>query len=293
MIQQILNGLIIGSMYALVAIGFTLVLGVLDRLNFAHTEIFMLGGFVGLVVIQGGGPLWLTLPVAFAVCGGLGLVVELVCFRRIEGDARITAALSSVAAGLIIDDLLQKVYGTDPPSLPLPAYITDAGVRFLDTHLTYLDLLIVGVTLGLMLALQLYVARSRTGRAIRAVADSHVAASLLGINVRRVTQQVFFLSAGLAGVAGVLYALRTDIANLQAGLTFGLKALAVMAIGGMGDVRGAVIGGLAVGVLEGLAFYWDLGGYSDLVVWIAMILVLLVRPAGLFGGGVHVRETRA
>jgi branched-chain amino acid transport system permease protein len=293
MIQQILNGLIIGSMYALVAIGFTLVLGVLDRLNFAHTEIFMLGGFVGLVVIQGGGPLWLTLPVAFAVCGGLGLVVELVCFRRIEGDARITAALSSVAAGLIIDDLLQKVYGTDPPSLPLPAYITDAGVRFLDTHLTYLDLLIVGVTLGLMLALQLYVARSRTGRAIRAVADSHVAASLLGINVRRVTQQVFFLSAGLAGVAGVLYALRTDIANLQAGLTFGLKALAVMSIGGMGDVRGAVIGGLAVGVLEGLAFYWDLGGYSDLVVWIAMILVLLVRPAGLFGGGVHVRETRA
>lgn len=293
MIQQILNGLIIGSMYALVAIGFTLVLGVLDRLNFAHTEIFMLGGFVGLVVIQGGGPLWLTLPVAFAVCGGLGLVVELVCFRRIEGDARITAALSSVAAGLIIDDLLQKVYGTDPPSLPLPAYVTDAGVRFLDTHLTYLDLLIVGVTLGLMLALQLYVARSRTGRAIRAVADLHVAASLLGINVRRVTQQVFFLSAGLAGVAGVLYALRTDIANLQAGLTFGLKALAVMAIGGMGDVRGAVIGGLAVGVLEGLAFYWDLGGYSDLVVWIAMILVLLVRPAGLFGGGVHVRETRA
>jgi len=293
MIQQILNGLIIGSMYALVAIGFTLVLGVLDRLNFAHTEIFMLGGFVGLVVIQAGGPLWLTLPVAFGVCGGMGLVVELVCFRRIEGDARITAALSSVAAGLIIDDLLQKVYGTDPPSLPLPGYITDAGVRFLDTHLTYLDLLIVGVTLALMLALQLFVARSRTGRAIRAVADSHVAASLLGINVRRVTQQVFFLSAALAGVAGVLYALRTDIANLQAGLTFGLKALAVMAIGGMGDVRGAVIGGLAVGVLEGLAFYWGLGGYSDLVVWIAMILVLLVRPAGLFGGGVHVRELRA
>ena len=293
MIQQILNGLIIGSMYALVAIGFTLVLGVLDRLNFAHTEIFMFGGFVGLVVIQGGGPLWLTLPVAFAVCGGLGLVVELVCFRRIEGDARITAALSSVAAGLIIDDLLQKVYGTDPPSLPLPGYITDAGVRLLDTHLAYLDLLIVGVTLALMVALQIYVARTRTGRAIRAVADSHTAAALLGINVRRVTQQVFFLSAALAGVAGVLYAFRTDIANLQAGLTFGLKALAVMAIGGMGDVRGAVIGGLAVGVLEGLAFYWGLGGYSDLVVWIAMILVLLVRPAGLFGGGVHMREQRA
>lgn len=131
------------------------------------------------------------------------------------------------------------------------------------------------------------------GRNIRAVADSHVYAALLGVNVTRVTQEVFFVSSALAGVAGVLYSFRTGIANLDSGLTFGLKALAIMAIGGMGNMPGAVAAGLGIGVIEGLAFYLGLGTFSDLVVWITMILVLLVRPTGLFGSSVHVRERRA
>jgi branched-chain amino acid transport system permease protein len=293
MLLQILNGLIVGSMYALVAIGFSLVLGVLDRLNFAHTEVFMIGGFAAVLVVASGSPFWAAVPVAFLLGGVLGLVIEFVCFRRIERDARITAALSSVAVGLIIDDLTTKLFGTEPPSLELPGFVTDAGVRILGTRVTYLSMIILTTTLVLMAGLHALVTRSRVGRNIRAVADSHVNAALLGINVTRVTQEVFFVSSALAGVAGVLYSFRTGIANLDSGLTFGLKALAIMAIGGMGNLPGAVVAGLGIGVIEGLAFYLGLGTFSDLVVWVTMILVLLVRPTGLFGRSVHVREQRA
>lgn len=292
MFVQMLNGLIVGSMYALVAIGFSLVLGVLDRLNFAHTEIFMVGGFAAFVVIAGGAPFWLAIPFALVVGGVLGLAIELVCFRRLERDARITAALSSVAVGMIIGDLTQKLFGTDPPAISLPDYVTQSGFRVLDTRVTWLSLIVLCVTILLMVGLQALITRARTGRNIRAVADSPVNASLLGINVRRVTQDVFFLSGSLACVAGVLYSFRTGIANIDSGLTFGLKSLAIMAIGGMGNLTGAVLAGLAIGVIEGLSFYLGLGTFSDLVVWIAMILVLLARPAGLFGGGVHARESR-
>jgi len=293
MLVQMLNGLIVGSMYALVAIGFSLVLGVLDRLNFAHTVIFMVGGFAAVVVIDSGAPFWAAIPFSFLVGGILGLTIEFVCFRRIEREARITAALSSVAVGMIIGDLTQKIFGTDPPNVTLPDNISDSGIRILDTRVTWLSLIILGITLVLMVALQALITRARTGRNIRAVADSHVNASLLGVDVRRVTQHVFFVSSALAGVAGVLYSFRTGIANVDSGLTFGLKALAIMAIGGMGNMTGAVMASLAIGVLEGLSFYLALGTYSDLVVWFAMILVLLVKPSGIFGGGIHTRDIRA
>jgi branched-chain amino acid transport system permease protein len=280
-------------MYGLVAIGFSLVLGVLDRLNFAHTEVFMFGGFAGLIVLDSGGPIWLTVPIALVVGGLLGLMVEFICFRRITGEAKITAALSSVAVGLVIDDLTQKVFGTDPLSLPIPTFVNSAAFRLGGARITYLDLIIVSVTVLLMVGLHLLISRAKLGRDIRAVADSPENASLLGISVRRVTQAVFVLSSSLAGVAGLLYALRTGLANSDAGLTFGLKSTAIMAIGGMGDLRGAVIGGILIGVIEGLAFNFGLGQFSDLVVWVSVILVLLVRPAGIFGGGIHQLDVRA
>src|SRR4051794_25871638 len=184
LLDQIINGIILGSMYALVALGYTLVFGVLDKLNFAHGEIFMFGGYVGLSWLALGAPLWLAVFGACIICGVLGLVVELLSFRKFLGrDAQITASLSSLAIGIVIVDLVQKSWGSEPVSLPLPASLRTASFSFAGVNVTYLKAGILLFTLALMAALQLIVARTRLGRNIRAVADSPASATLLGINV--------------------------------------------------------------------------------------------------------------
>lgn len=290
--EQILNGLVLGSMYALIALGYTLVFGVLDKLNFAHGDIFMFGGFVAVSVLALGAPLWAGALAAFIVCGMLGLVVELVSFRKFRShDAQITAALSSLACSIVLIDATQKVWGTEPVGLPLATGIRTASVTVAGLRIAYVNIGILAFTLLLMVLLYVLIARTRMGRNIRAVADSAVAAELLGIDVTRVTQQTFFVASGLAGLAGVMLATRTGFVTTELGLTFGIKALAVMAIGGMGDLRGAVAGGLLAGIVEALAAQFGLGKFGDMAVWLLMIAVLLVRPAGLFGG--VRKETRA
>lgn len=289
---QIVNGLVSGAMYALVAIGFTLVVGVLDKLNFAHPEVFMFGGFAGVVVAQHM-PIWWAFPLSFIIGGIAGLLTEFISFRRFRSEeAKITAALSSLAVGLILVDIVQKVWGTEPVSLGLTGAVFTEGFKVAGVQFLYVQVVILAVTFGLMAGLHLIVARTRAGRQIRAVAESPVSASLLGINVRVVTQNVFFISSALAAVAGLLLALRTGVANSDLGLTFGLKAIAIMAIGGMGDLRGAVIAGLAIGVLEALTFQFGLGRLGEMTVWLAMLIVLLWRRGGLFSGGMHSGEQR-
>jgi branched-chain amino acid transport system permease protein len=289
---QILNGLVSGAMYALVAIGLTLVVGVFDKLNFAQPEVFMLGGFIGLVSLTYL-PLEWSFAFALVVGGLLGLFTEFVAFRRFQSaDSRTTAALSSLALGLVLTDLVHKVWGTEQVPLPqragwLSGTFGIAGVQFLN-----LQLLVLGVTLTLMIGLHFLITKARIGRQIRALAEAPTAAALLGINVLRVKQSVFFISSALAAVAGLLLALRSDAANSDIGLTFGLKAMAIMAIGGMGDLRGAVFAGFLIGVIEAVMFHFGLGRLGEMTVWLAMILILILRPSGLFSGGLHSREQR-
>ena len=289
---QIVNGLVSGAMYALVAIGFTLIIGVLDKLNFNHPEVFMFGGYVGLVALPHM-PVAGAFAMAFAVGGLLGVLTEWMAFRRFVGsDARTTAALSSLALGLILTDLVHKVWGTEPLRLPnLTGWLSESfgllGVNFLN-----LQMVLLAITFALMWALHHVIAHTRMGRQIRAVAESSAHASLLGVHVLRVNQVVFFISSGLASIAGLMLALRADTVSPDLGLTFGLKALAVMAIGGMGDMRGAVLAGLGIGVLEALMFHFGLGRLGELTVWAAMIATLLLKPAGLFASGHHGQEQR-
>ncbi|MGH6709282.1 MAG: branched-chain amino acid ABC transporter permease [Bradyrhizobium sp.] len=291
--EQIVNGLVLGSMYALIALGYTLVFGVLDKLNLAHPEIFMFGGFAGLTWLGLGAPLWAAILGAVAVAGALGLVVEISSFRKFTGrDASITAALSSLAFGIVIVDLTQKLWGTEPLALPVPTALRTTGFAFAGMMIAWIKLGILAFTLMLMLGLHLVVTRTRVGRNIRAVADQPTSAALLGVDVKRVNQQAFFIASALAGVAGLLLALRTGYVTSDIGLSLGLKALAIMAIGGVGDLRGAMLGGLLVGVLEALAFQFGLGRLADVAVWVLMIAVVLVRPAGLFGAA-PVKEARA
>jgi len=291
--EQLINGLVLGAMYALIAIGYSLVFGVLDKLTFAHSEIFMVGGYVGVATAALGMPVWWAIPFAIVIAGILGLIVEYVSFRKFNTpDGHITAALSSFAVGIVMIDLVQKVWGTDPVDLDIPRSIYTAGITAWGIRLAWIKLAILGTTLAIMVGLQLMIMKSRIGRNIRAVAESGTASALLGIDVKRVTQQTFFIASALAAVAGLMLALRGGFADSNVGLGFALKALAIMAIGGMGDVRGAMLGGLAIGVLEALAFQFDLGKFSEVLVWGLMIAVLLVRPTGLFGRATA-RELRA
>jgi branched-chain amino acid transport system permease protein len=284
LVEQIINGIVLGSMYALIAQGYTLVFGVLDKLNFAHSEIFMLGGFIAVSSVALGASIPLALLVTIGISGLLGLVVEFVGFRKFRShDAHITAALSSFAIGLVIIDLAQKVWGTESVAIAFPDELRIASIEILGIRIVLVKLGILALSLLLMLVLHLVVVRTNLGRSIRAVAESPGNAALYGINVTRITQLVFVIASALAGVAGMALTVRTGYANTATGFTFGLKALAIMAIGGMGDLRGAFLGGLLVGVLEALAFQWGLGQLADVAVWVFMICVLLVRPAGLFG----------
>lgn len=290
---QLVNGIVSGAMYALVAIGFSLIIGVLDKLNFAHPEVLMFGGFVGVLTVTTM-PLGWAVAAAFLVGGFLGVLTEFVAFRRFQSaDAKITAALASMALGLIMTDLVQKVWGTEPIPVRVPSGWLADGFSVGNVRFVNLQLVVLAVAFALMAALHLLLDRARIGRQIRAVAESASSAALLGVNVRRVTQSVFFISSALASEAGLLLALRSGSASSDIGLTFGLKALAIMAIGGLGDLRGAMVGGLLIGVLEALMYYLGWGRLVEMTVWLAMIAVLLLRPGGLFGGGLHAREQRA
>jgi len=291
--EQIINGVVLGSMYALIAQGYTLVFGVLDKLNFAHGEIFMLGGFICVASIALGASLPIAILVTAIIAGLLGLVVEFIGFRKFQSpDAHLTAALSSFAIGLVIIDLSQKIWGAESVAVTLPGTLQTAAVSIGGLRIVVLRLAILVISLLLMLALYVVVTRSSLGRRIRAVAESPTKAALFGINVTRINQQVFFVASMMAGLAGLALALRTGYASSDVGFTFGLKALAIMAIGGMGDLRGALIGGLIIGVLEALAFHWGLGQLADVFVWLLMIVILLMRPSGLFGTLIS-KEVRA
>jgi branched-chain amino acid transport system permease protein len=292
-VDQLINGLVSGGLYALIAIGYTLVFGVLEKLNFAHGEIFMFGGYTGVIALSLGGDLTAAVLLTILVSALLGLVVELVSFRKFRSaDAQITAALSSLLVGLVIIELTHKIFSSEPRSLGLPQEVYSAGVNILGVQIAWIKLVILGTALVLMTGLSYVIEHTRLGRNIRAVSDSPQSAALSGINVKRVTQQVFVIASILAGIGGLLVACKSGVAVAEVGLTFGLKALAVMAIGGMGDMRGAVVASIVVGVAEGLTYWAGLGRLGEITVWVLMIAILLLRPSGLLGRG-QTHERRA
>jgi branched-chain amino acid transport system permease protein len=253
----------------------------------------MVGGFIAVVSVSFL-PWQLALIVIFLAGGLLGLATEFIAFRRFQtAEGKVTAALASMALGLIITDLVHKVWGTEPVPLKMESQWLQAGHTFFGATVLNLQLVILAVAFVLMALLHILLQKTRMGRQIRALAESTVSASLLGINVRRVTQTVFFLSSALAAVGGLLVALRGGAASSEIGLSFGLKSLAIMAIGGMGDLRGALVGGLLIGVLEALMFQMGLGRLVEMTAWVTLMAVLMFRPNGLFGGGIHAREQRA
>ncbi len=290
--QQIVNGLVVGGMYALIALGFTLVFGLLDKLNFAHGEVVTLAGFIAIFSVNMGLSIWLTIPVVIILTGAVGIIIELLSFRRFTSkEGHSVSALSSFALGIVILEMVRLQWGATPVQLDIPKSIYISGTVLFGAPIPWIKFAIFSISILLMIALHLVMSRTKIGRSIRAVAEEPTSARLLGINTTLVTQYVFVIVSAMAGVAGLLIAMQNGIVTSDVGFTFALKGIAVMAIGGMGDMRGAIVAGLLVGVLEGIAFSIGWGGISDVIVWFLMILVLLIRPAGILGGG-RQAETR-
>ncbi len=283
--QQLVNGIFSGSIYALFAVGYTLVFGVLDVLNLAHQAVFMVGGVVALeLVLAAHLPFWLALIVATLVAALLGAVLEMVAFRplRRRPDTQFSALISSLAMATIFEAIVLQFYGPNLQRFP-PAAFPAHVFAFGGVRVSLLQLVILITSLGLTLALQLMLQRSPLGRAIRAVAENQTAARVLGIDVDRILLLSFVISSALGGIAGVLFALAFNGADAGIGQTVELKGLAVIILGGMGSIPGAVLGGYLLGLIE-VATVAGLGSpYRDAAAFLVLLLILLVRPRGLFG----------
>ena len=291
LLQQLYNGVLIGSTYALVALGFTLVLGTLDLLNFAHGETIMLAAYAGLMALlavgsNAGGSMPLALAVAVATGAALGLAVYLGSFRYVSKKYWTAPALSTVGIALILQTGATRFWGTEQRAVPDP--LGDIHLELGPISVGLSHLLILGVTVALMVGLHLLLQRTRLGKAMRAVAENHVTAALLGVPVERTIAFTFLISGVLAGAAGALTSLVYHTITPFIGLNILLKGMTGMVIGGLGNVYGAMFGGVLVGILEVLAVGYLSSSYQDVLVFAALIGVLMFKPAGIFG--IQVRD---
>lgn len=286
--QQLVNGLMLGSVYALIGIGYTLVFGVLRMLNLAHAYIFMAAPFITLGLVQAGMPSWLALCSGLAGAALLGVLLYLVVFRPIPREHALGGFVASLSFGIVLQVVAINRFGSLNKPFPQALALPDLTIGPL--ILSGMQVASLVVSAGLMFGLLYLIRRTRFGRNIRAIAQNPTAASLLGVAVPRAVLLVFMLSSGLAGLAGLLVAMRFETVGPFMGDTYAIKALAVIIIGGLGDVRGAVFAGMLLGVCEVMFQAYGAPGWSEAFVWLFLIGVFLLKPDGIFGVGIKTRE---
>ena len=294
LIQQLANGIAWGSIYALIALGYTMVYGILRLINFAHGDVYMVGAFAAYFIA-----LWtgaggvnaspvaavLVLVGAMIICAALGMVIELFAYRPVRRSSRLTALITAIGVSLFLENVGLRVFGADPkffPQLIAPRRIELMEGVFVTNH----QITVVVVSILLMVALTLFVQRTRTGKAMRAVSFNRDAASLMGIPVNRIITITFAVGSALAAAAGVLVGLTNPKIEPLMGIMPGIKAFVAAVLGGIGSIPGAVIGGLVMGVSEYLVVGYISSTYRDAIAFVVLILVLLVKPAGLLGRNV-------
>ena len=288
LLEQIANGVMLGAVYALIAIGYTLIFGVLGMLHLAHGEVFMVGAFVGLVAALQVPNVLIAIAAAMIVTGVLGVLVERVAFRPLRGAHHLAPLATTIGVGIVLQETMRWWFGAEQKGYPatLEAHIWELG----PLRVSSVQVFILAAALVLMGLLTLFLARSRAGRAIRATAEDPTVASLLGVNVATVVLVTFFVGSALAGAAGVLVGLAYNSVHPFIGVQMGIKGLVVMLLGGLGNVPGAMVGGLVLGVLEVLGAAYLASSYRDAFAFGALMLILLVRPEGLLGLRVHRRD---
>jgi branched-chain amino acid transport system permease protein len=313
--QVLVDGIVLGFMYALIALGYTMVYGVLEFINFAHSEIFVLGAFVGvemLLLLQGAGDLrilhpgfvlFLVIAAGTIISGLAAMALERVAYRPLQGAPRLVALISAIGASFFLQDglrlfesLWRNTFYLNYPSLDF----LDHTIGLTETLVVPVkSLLVIGTALLMLVGLHLFVNRTRVGTAIRAVAQDPDTASLMGIPVNRIIALTFFVGGAMGGLAGVLFGLHYSLVNPYSGFVPGIKAFTAAVLGGIGNIPGAMLGGMVLGLLEAFAAsYLSLltdgafgAEYKDVFAFLVLILILIFRPKGLLGE--KVREARA
>ncbi len=281
LLQQLVNGLMLGSSYALIGVAFSLILGVFDMLNIAIGEVFMLGAFFGLVLVRAGLPFVPALLGAMGLSGLISLVIERFAFRPLRGTSPVIPLLSSIGFSMILQDTATNIWGSErtqfPPSVRVLSF--ELGPVLLSS----VQLAILGSAVSLMIILQWLIQRTRIGRGMRAVAENPETASLLGVEAGRIIVATFFVSGALAGAAGMLAGLSFSVISPLIGIELGLKGVAAMVVGGAGNVQGAMLAGPLLGIAEVLSVAYLGAAARDVVVYGLLIVALVARPRGLLG----------
>ncbi|HEX4121921.1 MAG TPA: branched-chain amino acid ABC transporter permease [Verrucomicrobiae bacterium] len=285
--QQLINGLSLGFIYALLALGYTMVYGILRFINFAHSDVFMVGAFCGFYIgekvpahsIWGG---VFVMVAAMLVCAALGIIIERLAYRPLRGGSNLAVLITAIGVSLFLENAGQLVFGADPkpfPELfPYRNFTLPGGI-----YVSSYRLLVFVVTPALLIALQWIVMRTRIGTAMRAVSFNHQAASLVGINNDRVISFTFGLGSALAAAGGILYALNYPSIDPYMGILPGLKAFVAAVLGGIGNIPGAALGGVLLGLIETFVNGSRYSTYTDAIAFGVLIVILLFRPAGLLG----------
>jgi branched-chain amino acid transport system permease protein len=293
-LQQLINGLTVGSTYALIAIGYTMVYGIIGMINFAHGEVYMIGSYVAFIVIAGLTVMGIdSLPIvmiaAFAgsiiIASAYGYSIERVAYRPLRGGNRLIPLISAIGMSIFLQNEVLLAQDSKDKAIPnlLPGNFVFGQSEMHGVVISYMQVLIFVVTFLVMLALTYFISRSRLGRACRACAEDLKMANLLGINTNNIIALTFVIGAALAGIAAVLLGMQYGVINPHVGFLAGIKAFTAAVLGGIGSIPGAVLGGLLLGLAE--AFGADIFGdqYKDVVAFTLLILVLLFRPTGILG----------
>jgi branched-chain amino acid transport system permease protein len=285
LIEQLINGITLGSIYAIVALGFTLVFGVLGIINMAHGEIFMVGAFIGVLTTSVlGWPLWLAFLASIVVTSLLGYLLEIFSLRPLRGKkgvSHLAPLISTIGVSIFLENLSHHMFGAGNK----PFRTAFAEIRFeigsITIYLVQITIFVISVIL--MVGLSVWLSKTKAGKALRATAENLETASILGVDTKKIITLTMIIASGMGGIAGILVGMAFNSVSPQMGLSMGLKGLAIIILGGMGNVKGAMVGGLILGLSETLLVAYGDSGYRDAIAFIMIILILLIRPQGIFG----------
>jgi branched-chain amino acid transport system permease protein len=292
LLQQLINGLTLGSVYALIALGYTMVYGILELINFAHGEVYMLGAYLGIIILGFLTAIGLTaysLPLSIFIvlvltvlfCSSYGFTIEKIAYRPLRKAQRLSPLISAIGVSIFLQNYVMLTQGATDKVFP--SVFGNAGFELFSTRVTFLQTAIILTSGLIMTLLHTFVMKTKSGKAMRSVAQDKVMASLVGINIDRVISVTFIIGSGLAAVAGVMVAAYYGLVNYSIGYSAGIKAFTAAVLGGIGSIPGAMLGGIVLGLVESLGASYISSEYKDAYAFIILIVILLLKPEGLLG----------
>ena len=293
--QQVVNGLSLGGIYALIALGYTMVYGIIELINFAHGDVYTLGTFFSLAILTAlgvtgevhgvalVGVVLATLIASMLLCGIVGVLIERLAYRRLRNAPRLAPLITAIGISFILENVMQLWHGPSP--IPFPQVVPNPSFAFGGVDVSAKQILVVVLAVAMMAALQLFIYNTKTGKAMRATAQDRDAAQLMGINVNTTIAVTFLIGSALAGAAGFVSGMYYGTTWFFNGFEAGLKAFTAAVLGGIGNVAGAMLGGFTIGLIEAMATQYVPQGaqWSNVVVFSVLVLVLIFRPSGLLG----------